>query len=63
MGLRDIAPIQEAMMGQMKSQMQKATAAMNPETIHKTLFPAQSEGVADMQKAFWSQFMGGKDNK
>ena len=63
MGLPDVAPIQEAMMDQMKEQMQKATAAMDPETIFKTVFPQHSESLADMQKAFWSQFTGVKDDK
>jgi len=63
MGLPDVAPIQDAMMEEMKTRMQKATAAMDPETMLKTLFPLQSEGLADMQKAFWSQFTGNKDNK
>ena len=63
MGLPDVAPIQEAMMDQMKGQMQKATSAMDPETVLKTLFPQQSESLAGMQKAFWSQFAGAKDDK
>lgn len=63
MGLPDVAPIQEAMMDQMKAQMEKATSAMDPETVLKTLFPHQSEGLAGMQKAFWSQFSGTKNDK
>ena len=57
MGLPDVGPLQNSMMDQMKSQVQKATLAMDPDTIIKTLFP-QSEGLADMQKAFWGQFTG-----
>lgn len=63
MGLPDVAPIQDAMMDQMKAQMEKATSAMDPETMIKTLFPQQSEGLAGMQKAFWSQFSSAKDDK
>lgn len=63
MGLPDVAPIQEAVMDQMKTQMQKAASAMDPETMLKTLFPQQSEGLAGVQKAFWSQFSGAQENK
>jgi hypothetical protein len=59
LGLPDVAPMQEAMMAQMQSQMEKAAAAMDPETIMKTLFPTQAGGLADMQKAFWQQFAAG----
>ncbi len=58
MGLPDVAPLQEAMMEQMQSQMQKAAAALDPETMFKTLFPTSSDGFADMQKKFWGQFTG-----
>lgn len=58
MGLPDVAPFQTAMLDEMKSRIQKVTAAMEPETMLKTLFPLQPEGMADLQKAFWSQFTG-----
>jgi len=61
MGLPDVVPLQDAMMEQMKGQMDKAAAALDPETIFKTLFPAQTEGLADLQKAFWGQFTGKSD--
>jgi len=65
LGLPDVAPLQAAMMDQMKSQMQKTAAALEPETIFKTLFPMNTEGFADLQKSFWGQFMGkaGKTEK
>jgi hypothetical protein len=53
MGLPDVASIQGVMMDQMKAQMQKVISAMEPETMLKTLFPQQSEGLAGMQKIFW----------
>ncbi len=59
MGLPDVVPLQEQMMDRMKAQMEKAAAAMDPETVMKTLFPGQSGSLADMQKAFWAQFTGG----
>jgi hypothetical protein len=61
MGLPDVVPLQDAMMDQMKVQMLKAAAALEPETVFKTLFPTQTEGFADLQKAFWGQFMGQSD--
>jgi len=65
LGLPNVAPLQAAMMDQMQSQMQKTAAALEPETIFKTLFPMNSEGFADLQKTFWGQFMGaaGKTDK
>ena len=51
----DVAPLQAAMMDQMKSQMQKTAAALEPETIFKTLFPMHTEGFADLQKTFWGR--------
>lgn len=65
LGLPDVAPLQSAMMDQMKGQMQKAAAALEPETIFKTLFPMNSEGFANLQKTFWGQFMdnAGKTDK
>ncbi len=58
MGLPDVAPFQNAMLDEMKNNIQKAASAIEPETMLKTLFPLQSEGMADLQKAFWGQFMG-----
>jgi hypothetical protein len=63
LGLPDVAPLQDAMMAQMKAQMEKAAAAMDPETLMKTIFPAQAEGLAEMQKAFWQQFTSGRPSK
>lgn len=58
LGLPDIGPLQAEMLDQMKGQMHKATAALDPQTIFKTLFPTSSEGFADLQKTFWGQFSG-----
>ncbi len=59
LGLPDVAPLQEAMMAQMKAQMEKAATAMDPESFMKTLFPNVEGGLAGMQKAFWNQFTSG----
>ena len=58
MGLPDLGPLQDSMLEQMQTQMQKAVAAMDPATAFKTLFPMQSEGFGDLQKTLWGQFMG-----
>lgn len=63
MGLPDVAPFQNAMLDQMKERIQKAAAAMEPEAMLKTLFPLQSEGMAELQKAFWGQFTGTPKSK
>ena len=47
------------MMAQMKAQMEKTAAAMDPETFMKTIFPAQAGSLAEIQKAFWAQFTSG----
>lgn len=57
LGLPNIAPMQEAAMKQMQAQMEKATQSMDPESVMKAFFPMRPENLADMQKAFWSQFM------
>jgi Family of unknown function (DUF6489) len=56
LGLPDVAPLQEAALAQMKAQLDKAAETMNPESVMKTLFPIGPDKLADMQKAFWSQF-------
>ena len=37
LGLPDVAPLQESMMAQMRAQMEKAAAAMDPDAIMKAL--------------------------
>ncbi len=56
LGLPDVQPLQNAMLDEMKSRMQKAASALDPETMLKSLFPMQSEGLAELQKTFWGQF-------
>lgn len=58
MGLPDVAPLQQEMMDGLRGQMDQAAQAMNPEQVMKSIFPAGTEGVADMQKAFWSAMTG-----
>lgn len=62
-GAPDVAPLQHAVRDQVKTQVQKAATALDPVAMMKTLFPVNSEGFADLQKAFWSQFMGTDPSK
>jgi len=62
LGLPDVAPLQGAMMDQMKSRMQKTAAALEPETIFRTLFPMNTEGFGELQKTLWGQFMNNMNN-
>lgn len=57
LGLPDVSPLQDEMMNKMREQME--SAAMNPEETMKTIFPAGTEGLAEMQKMFWSALSGG----
>jgi hypothetical protein len=57
-GMPDLKPLQESLLAQMQAQMKNA--AVDPETIFKTVFPMQSEAFAGLQKAFWSQFGAAK---
>lgn len=62
MGLPDVAPLQNEMMDGLRGQMDKAAQAMDPEQVMKSIFPAGfpagTDGIADMQKAFWSAMTG-----
>ncbi len=58
MGLPDVKPMQEALMGQMTERLQAATMAMDPETIIRQWFGGT--GWDQMQK-FWSMAQGGTD--
>ena len=58
LGLPDLAPMQDAVMAQVKEQMLKALAGMDPETLFKTWMPLGVQGMEQMQK-FWQQFAGG----
>jgi hypothetical protein len=63
LGLPDIAPMQEAMIAEIQQRMRDYLAAMDPDALLKTWLPAGLESVEQMQKAFWSQMMGGGGKK
>ena len=51
MGLPDVRPMHEAMMGQMTQRMEQAMKAMDPETLLRQWFGGT--GLTEMQK-FWT---------
>ena len=64
LGLPDVAPLQSAMMDELQKRMTDNIAAMDPEQIFKTWFPAGTQTWDQMQKAFWAQMAkstGSKD--
>ena len=59
LGLPDVAPLQAEMMTAVQERMMKALAGMDPEALMKIWLPAGTQGLEQMQKAFWEQFAGG----
>lgn len=55
LGLPDVAPMQAALMDEIKQRMSQALAATDPETMLKTWLPASMQGLGEMQKLFWNQ--------
>ena len=63
LGLPDVGPMQEVILDQMQNQILKASNAMDPETIFKTVFPMGTEALTGFQKMFWDNFMGKGSSK
>jgi len=63
LGLPDVAPMQEALMQQLQGRLSDALAGRDAEALLKVWMPAGVQGLEQMQKAFWSQFAGGKGEK
>ena len=55
LGLPDVVPMQEALMQQLQDRLSEA--------LLKAWLPAGVQGLDQMQKAFWSQFMAPKGEK
>jgi len=55
LGLPDIAPMQQALMGELEARLRANIQAMNPEAMVKTWLPAGLQNVEQVQKLFWSQ--------
>jgi hypothetical protein len=57
-GLPDLGPMQQRVMGEIEERLRSSLGAMSPEAIFKTWIPASMQGVEQMQQlqqAFWSQ--------
>ena len=61
-GLPNIAPMQERMMGEMEERLQENIRNLSPEEMVKTWMPATMQGIGEMQKMFWSQMGVNKPN-
>lgn len=55
LGLPDIAPLQDAMMEEMRDRMMETVRQMDPENLMKHWMPAGVQGMEQLQKMFWSQ--------
>ena len=67
LGLPDIAPLQEAMVEEMRDRMMEGVRQMDRENLMKMWMPAGVQGMEQLQKMFWSQMgmgmPGDKDRK
>lgn len=55
LGLPDVAPMQAAMMEEVRKRMTAALEASDPETLMKTWLPLGLQGFEQAQRLFWSQ--------
>lgn len=59
LGLPDVRPLQEALMGELEKRMMANLQVMEPEQLFKTWLPAGLQGWEQLQKAFWTQMTQG----
>lgn len=59
LGLPDVQPLQDAVMGQMQERVMSSLNAMDPETLLKTWAPMGLQNLEQIQKFFFSQLPGG----
>ncbi|MHA1153708.1 MAG: DUF6489 family protein [Alphaproteobacteria bacterium] len=55
LGLPEVAPMQAAVMEELRKRMSTGLEAMDPETLMKTWMPLGLQGLEQAQKMFWSQ--------
>jgi hypothetical protein len=58
MGLPDLKPMQDRLMGEIEQRLRAGVESMNPESLIKTWLPASMQGieqVQQIQQAFWQQ--------
>ncbi len=65
LGLPDVKPMQDALMKDLEERMRANLAALDPETMFNTWFPAGVQGFEQLQKMFWNQMsaMAGDDSQ
>ena len=52
-GLPDLAPMQEELMGQISDQIKRNVAYVDPELLVKSVLPVGVEGIDRLQKLLW----------
>lgn len=64
MGLPDVAPMQEAVLLEMKERMMANVKSMQPTEMMKAWLPMGMESWLEMQKTLWTQMMSvGQDRE
>lgn len=65
LGLPDVEPLHETMLGALKEKMQESMKLMEPEAFLKQWMPLGLQSLDQMQKFFWSaaKGMGGEPPK
>ena len=58
LGLPNVAPVQEAVMGDIQDKIRDFVQSASPEAMMQTWLPAGVTGFEDLQRAFWGQFSG-----
>ena len=60
LGLPDVKPMQEQLMGELQERMAANIRAMEPEALLRTWLPATLKGFEELQEMFISQMAGAK---
>ena len=55
-GLPDVAPMQQEVLAEIQKRVMANLTALDGEALLKTWLPAGTQGLEEMQKAFWAQF-------
>lgn len=55
MGLPDVRPMQEALMGDLEERLRANIKAMTPEAMVNAWLPATLQGADQLNKMFWAQ--------
>ncbi|MEQ8746381.1 DUF6489 family protein [Pyruvatibacter sp.] len=53
-GLPDLAPMQEELVGQISDQIKRNVAYIDPELLVKSVLPVGVEGIDKLQKLLWA---------